>query len=89
MFSAPARHSLPSGRVLCLGEATCLQLALSSFAEAKDRFALANLRPSFSSVFSFASAKQCFWEGFAFLLFLPSSFLALLSIPTKLKQMED
>ena len=43
-------------------------------------FALAN---------HFASAKQCLWAGYAFLLILPSFLLTLLSIPTKHKQMRD
>ena len=37
----------------------------------------------------FTTAKQCLWAGFAFLLFLPSSLVALLSILAKHKQMGD
>ena len=59
-FSAPAQHSLSRRRVLHLGEATCLQLALSSFASAKDKFTLANQKVVLAGCSPFALAKLCF-----------------------------
>ena len=77
-FSAPARCSSTRRRLLRLGEATCLQLALSSFTSAKDRFSLANPRVVLAGCSPFILAKICFTSTkvfFAFANARPSIYL--------------
>ena len=100
-FSASAGCSSLRQRLLHLGKATCLQLALSSFTSAKDRFTLANPRVVLAGCSPFTLAKVCFalanrrpslssiGKAISFLLFLASSMLALLSILAKHKQIGD
>ena len=67
-----------------------IRLAKVCFTSVKVFFTLANPRPSLSSIFSFASAKLCFWAGLlSCFFFFPSYLLALLSMPIKHKQMGD